>query len=75
MSSETWRCRVIRSTEGALVMHLPDGLADALHVASGDEIDVARGRGGMFDLWKVEPPVDWSIIVERLNRLTREESR
>ena len=67
-----WKCRVIRTTDGGLVLDLPEELATALAVASGDDVLISKARNGMFDMWKVEPPIDPAEMVERMNRICRD---
>ena len=72
MSADEWKCRVIRTTDGGLVLDLPEELATALAVTSGDDIVISQSRNGMFDLWKDEPPFDPSEMIDRMNRICRE---
>ena len=65
-------CRVVRTTDGSLVLDLPDDLAAALDITSGDKVEVAKDWNGMFDMWKVEPPIETSEMIERMNRICRE---
>ena len=75
MSSNSWKCRVLRTPDGGVVMNVPEDLAKALRITPGDELQVDKARNGFFDLWKVEPPLDPEVFAERLIRLRRNASR
>ena len=72
MAAGEWRCRVIRTTDGGLVLDLPEELAEQLAVTSGDDIIVAKARNGFFDMWKEEPPLDSAEMIDWMNRICRE---
>jgi antitoxin component of MazEF toxin-antitoxin module len=72
MLEEVWKCRIMRATDGSLVMDVPQELAEALRAASGDDLEVTKTRNGLFELWKPEPPFDPEGMVEYMNRICRE---
>lgn len=69
MNSGEWKCRIVRATDGGLVLDLPEELVKALCVTSGDDIVVAAARNGFFEMWKHEPPFDPEEMIKRANRI------
>ena len=65
MLNVPWKCLLMRTTDGSIVMEVPADLAEALRANSGDELEIAKGRNGMFDLWKAERPRGQEALVDR----------
>lgn len=72
MSERAWDCRIIRTTDGSLVMDVPEDLAKALRVTAGDELAVVKARNGFFEMWKPESTINPVELIERLNSIRRE---
>ncbi len=72
MAAGEWKCRVIRTNDGGLVLDLPGDLAEKLGVTSGDDIIVEKARNGFFEMWKEEQSFNPAEIIDRMNRICQE---